>query len=253
MLRSPGQPTFLTLNSLGSRRPLAEALLAGEVPQWHWGTVMRVESGVEALGRYFTSEDVERHPSHELSRLVLEAKGDPQAAARVADIFAALAERPSWHDRSPDVVVSVPPKPSQDYDRFAPVREAIADALGARGSDAILTMRFEAEGYKSMTHEERRRANQGRFESAPLDGEHVLLIDDVLTSGGQIEACRDQLVSAGAGRVNVVALSATQNRLPEACPNCGAHLRTYRRRSDGRMFIGCPMYFRTGCPYTRDA
>jgi HAD superfamily hydrolase (TIGR01549 family) len=245
---------LLELEAIDTRRPLAEVILAGNDPRWHWGTLMRVESGVGALGRYFTPEDVDRHPSHDLSRLLLKAKEDPAAASRVAEIFAALADRPTWADARPDLVLSVPPRPGQDYDRFAVVRQALAEALGANESGDVLEMRYAVDNYKRMNHDERREANRDRFAAAALDDEHVVLIDDVLTSGGQVEACRDALLAAGAGRVDVIALAATQNRLPEACPYCGAHLRTYIRHSDGRPFIGCPSYFtQLRCPYTRDA
>jgi hypothetical protein len=81
----------------------------------------------------------------------------------------------------------------------------------------------------------------------------VLLIDDVITSGSQTDSCREKLIRVGAGNVTVLALAATQNRLPERCPYCGAYLRVYRRHRDGRLFIGCPNFFTTGCRYTRDA
>lgn len=244
---------LLDLDALDRRGPLGEVLLAGLDPIWHWGTTMRVESGVGALGRYFTPEDVDRHPQHALSRLVLEAKEDVEAARLVAEIFARLAERPSWRDARPGLVVSVPSRPGQEYDRFAAVRAALAEAIDADESGNVLEMRHEVANYKQLSHDDRRVANRDRFRASRVDGEHVVLIDDVLTSGGQVEACRDVLLAAGALRVDVIALAATQNRLPESCPYCGAHLRTYRRGSDGRPFIGCPSFFTTGCPYTRDA
>jgi hypothetical protein len=113
-------------------------------------------------------------------------------------------------------------------------------------------MLFDVPGYKRMAPDERRAANLGRFRSRPLRGESVLLIDDVITSGSQTDACREELIRAGAGSVTVLALAATQNRLPERCPRCGAILRVYYRRRDGRPFIGCSAFFRTGCGYTRD-
>jgi orotate phosphoribosyltransferase-like protein len=82
----------------------------------------------------------------------------------------------------------------------------------------------------------------------------VLLIDDVITSGGQASACREALRSAGASEVVVVGLTLTQEPLPEICPICEEGiLRVYRRGTDCRPFLGCANYFRTGCTYTRDA
>ncbi len=99
---------------------------------------------------------------------------------------------------------------------------------------------------------ERRAANVGRFSSHPLKGEIVLLVDDVITSGSQTGACRQELLHAGAGSVTILALAATQSGPPKLCPRCGAYLRTYRQGSDGRPSIGCPNFFTTGCRYRRD-
>jgi HAD superfamily hydrolase (TIGR01549 family) len=234
-------------------RPLAEVVLNGLVPSWHWGTLMCLEQAVLACGRYFTPEDVDRHPGHALSTLVLQAKDDEAAARRVGEVLSVLREHPSWRRQPPALVVSVPPRPDQDFDRFAVVRAALAAALKTRDGAGVLSMLFDVPGYKQLTPDERRAVNIRRFSSRPLNGESVLLIDDVITSGSQTDGCREELMRAGAGSVTVLALAATQNRLPERCPRCGASLRVYRRRSDGRPFIGCPNFFRTGCGYTRDA
>src|ERR671924_445294 len=222
-------------------------------PKWHWGTVMRLEQGLSALGRYLTPEDIERFPSHALSHLVLDAKNDAAKAEQVAEIFARLEERPSWRTEKPDLVVSVPPAPGSDFDRFLPVRAALAAALDAGDGGGMLTMNFAVDDYKRQAHEVRRALNAGRFSAAAIDGARVLLIDDVLTSGGQVEACREALLNAGAKTVAVVALAATQDRLPEGCPLCGGRLRIYHRGRDGQPFVGCPNYFTpVRCPYTRD-
>jgi phosphoglycolate phosphatase-like HAD superfamily hydrolase/pyrimidine operon attenuation protein/uracil phosphoribosyltransferase len=237
---------------LPSMGPLAEVLLAGGTPAWHWGTLMRLEPGVLACGRYFTPEDVTRHPGHALSALILRAKDDAEGARWVAEILSHLGERPSWRQDPPELIVSVPPRPGQDFDRFAPVRAQLAQATGARDGAGVLSMLFHVPDYKRMGPDDRRASNRDRFRSGPLHGETVILVDDVITSGGQTGSCREQLMRAGARSVTILALAATQNRLPESCPNCGAHLRIYRRHRDGRPFVGCPNYFTTRCPYTRD-
>lgn len=227
-------------------------MLNGLAPLWHWGTLMHLEQAVLACGRYFTPQDVDRHPGHALSMLVLQAKDDEAAARRVGEVLSVLREYPSRRQQT-ELVVSVPPRPDQEFDRFAVVRAALAAALKTRDGAGVLSMLFDIPGYKQLTPDERRAVNVGRFRSRPLSGENVLLIDDVITSGSQTDGCREELMRAGAGSVTVLALAATQNRLPERCPLCGAILRVYHRRSDHRPFIGCPNFFSTGCPYTRDA
>ena len=240
----------LNVGRLEFLAPLAEVVLAGAMPSWHWGTLMRLAQDVLACGRYFTPQDVDRHPGHALSALALQAKNDEEAARRVAGILSMLTD---WTPQPPALIVSVPPRPGQGFDRFAVVRATLAAALQARDGAGVLSMRFNVEDYKHLGPDERRAVNNHRFKSRSMRGESVLLIDDVITSGGQTESCRKELIGAGAGSVTVLALAATQNRLPEACPICGTYLRIYRRHVDGRPFVGCPSFFTTGCPYRRDA
>jgi hypothetical protein len=210
---------------------------------------MRLGKGIYGLGRYFPMGD-RRYPAHALSHLVLRAKDDPDAAAEVAHIFASVAENATG-GAIPQLILSVPPE-GGGYDRFALARAALADAWGARDGAGMLAMNYAVEDYKHMARDERGGQNVDRFACAPLNGERVVLIDDVLTSGGQSEACREAITAAGGGPVTVLVLSVTQDKLPEQCPVCGANLRTLRRRRDGEEFIGCSAWFRTGCPYTRN-
>jgi len=229
--------------------PFAEVIAAGGDPRAHWGSLMRVGNGTFGLGRYFPQADI-RYPGHRLSHLVLRAKSDPAAAEEVAAIFGSLAERLT-SGPIPELVLAVPPEP-EGYDRFAAARAALAEVWNARDGGGLLTMSYTVEEYKHIAREERPVRNTDRFRCAPLSGERVLLIDDVLTSGGQSEACRDAIAAAGGGPVTVLVLSVTQDKLTEACPLCGANLRTLTRRSDGREFLGCGAWRQTRCPYTRD-
>jgi phosphoglycolate phosphatase-like HAD superfamily hydrolase len=228
-------------------RPLGEVLAGDETPEVHRGSLLRLGGGRYGLGRYFNMGD-HRYPSHALSQLVISAKDDVVSAEVVARIFDFLALNATA--RPPDLVVSVPPAPGQTYDRFEQSRARLSEAWGARDGGGSLRMSFEVEGYKGMSFDERRAHNVGRFQSDELDRENVVLIDDVLTSGGQADACRDALREAGAGQVTVVALAVAQAELPELCPQCNGSLRTIYGRNG--PFVGCTNYFTTGCPYTRD-
>ncbi len=232
-------------------RLLAEAALGGHEPEWHWGTLAAVEDGLFALGRYFPTGDL-RNAETEVSPLILAAKDDPARAVDVAALFARLADNDDWSERL-DRVCSVPPKPDADYDRFAAVRADLAPRLDAADGGGSLTMLFDVPNYKHMNHDARRAANHGRFRAEGVAGETVLLIDDVVTSGGQADACRDALVAAGADEVVIVGLGLTQEAMPETCPQCGVGiLKIFRRHRDGHPFIGCGNYGTTDCSYTRD-
>lgn len=242
---------LLTLGNGERLRLAAEATLLGDAIDWHWGTVAAVEEGVFALGRYFPTNDT-RNAETELSPLILAAKNDPAKAAEVARLFALAADNPEWTHYF-DRVCSVPAKPGADYDRFAAVRADLAPRLHAEDGGDNLEMLFDVDDYKHLDHDARRAANVDRFAADDVDGETVLLIDDVVTSGGQAEACRDALIAAGAEEVVVLGLGLTQNAMPETCPQCGIGiLKIFRRHSDGHPFVGCGNWRYTGCTYTRD-
>jgi HAD superfamily hydrolase (TIGR01549 family) len=226
-----------------------EAIMAKQAPRVHWGSLMRLGDGIYGLGRYFPMGD-RRFPAHRLSHLVLRAKDDPDGAAEAAQIFRSVAEH-ATRGPKPELILSVPPE-TDGYDRLAPARAALAEVWDARDGGGLLTMRYGIENYKRFARDERASQNVGRFACARLDGERVVLIDDVLTSGGQSEACKAAIRAARGGHVTILVLSVTQDSLPEQCPDCGASLRTYRRHRDGHEFIGCTAFFVSGCDYTRD-
>jgi hypothetical protein len=221
--------------------PLAEAVAAGQGVAWHWGSVMRLGSAVFGLGRYFPMSD-RRYPAHALSHLIIDSKDEPGATTRLAGVFAELGRHEMANP--PQIITSVPPAPDDERDRFDEARAALADAWGARDGDGLLVMSAEVEDYKRIPRDARAAYNRERFEiTEELAGERVLLIDDVLTSGGQSDACRDALRQAGAGGVSTMVASVTQDTLPDRCPLCGEQdggtIRTKRRQRDGHEFLGC--------------
>jgi hypothetical protein len=116
-------------------------------------------------------------------------------------------------------------------------------------------MRFDVPDYKSLPRVDRAAANRNRFEATKeLNGERAILIDDVLTSGGQAEACREVLVAAGAGAVTILTLAVAQDPIVqyEPCRVCGASMRVRTNRRTGEKFLGCSNWARTGCTHTRD-
>ena len=75
----------------------------------------------------------------------------------------------------------------------------------------------------------------------------MLLLDDVITSGGQTNDCRRAMLANGARRVTVLAFAVTQDRLRRECPECGGLLRMVT--SGYKPFIGCSNFYPLGCRY----
>jgi hypothetical protein len=229
----------------GRRQAFAEATLAGEEPLWHWGSLVRLGGGVYCAGRYFTTTD-RRHPDAALSRLIIEGKEDPDAAERIAEMMSRLANT-TWKGTDVDLITSVPSSPGEKYDRFGAIRAALAEATGVRQSGEVLTQLHGDDDYKSHGPEERIERARDRFDSAVLNGERVLLLDDVITSGGQTNDCRRAMLAKGAEEVIVLAFAVTQDRLHRECPQCGGLLRLVT--SGYKPFIGCSNYGLLGCTH----
>lgn len=65
-----------------------------------------------------------------------------------------------------------------------------------------------------LTNAKRRANVQGAFEvRGRLDGKHVLLVDDVMTTGATASACARALKRAGAARVTLLTLARTDRRM----------------------------------------
>jgi hypothetical protein len=224
--------------------PIAEVLAEGGEPVLHWGSVIEVNEGVFAAGRYFSSTD-RRLARHKLSGLIVKAKANRGPAARLGEILAEAAWAPGLP--SADLVVSVPGRADAGFDRFEVARAAIAASMGAKDGAGALVMVRECENYIDLDRDQRRTVNHGRFSATRgFDGETVLLIDDVITSGSQTRACQRELLSAGAGAVWTLVAAASQDPLQRRCPSCDQGV---MRRVFGRSgaFYACSRF---NCKHT---
>lgn len=153
--------------------------------------------GVLALGRY----------DGRLASAVRALKF--QGVTRLAEPFAAelvaQVRRRGWH---PSAVTSVPLHPSRQrergYNQAELVARACARQLGVPWLELLCRPRSTAQQARLATH--RRAANTGSA-FAPAVGapkvmpSRILLLDDVLTTGATLEACRRVLLASGADRV----------------------------------------------------
>ena len=106
-----------------------------------------------------------------------------------------------------DVVVPVPLHGSSERERGynqsdLMARVVAADADLPFGRRALRRLRKTAPQISMAGYEQRRRNIEGAFECVQdLEGERVLLIDDVVTTGSTMSACAEALKAAGARSV----------------------------------------------------
>jgi len=129
----------------------------------------------------------------------------PQMALPLAQFMArAIPNLPDY-----DTVVPVPLDRrrlfSRGYNQAAELARLIAQAGGVAFDPLSLKRTKKAGRQVGRSRSARMRAVQGAFVAdARIQGQSVLLVDDVLTTGSTAHACAKALLAAGAKRVDVV-------------------------------------------------
>lgn len=224
----------------------------------------RSEDQLVVLGRYFPSSDA-RHLKHPLTQRILAAKRwrEPIVIGLLWMPLKALVQSDGV-----DIITRVPPKPSDGRDRLAElVQEACAwgderipeDALVSRFKPELLKCIKDYPPQKTITGGKSAREDnvKGAFRCrSRIDGKHVLLVDDVVTSGATAAECARMLHQAGAQRVTVLAIGKDQKIITGfpgdqtlECPKCESVLYFKPKMWDQSYegFWGCSTYRTLRC------
>ena len=99
----------------------------------------------------------------------------------------------------------------RQFNQAALLAHEVARLTGIATDPLILTKPRTTRPQVGLTREQRRQNVRGAFAVPPrrqpkIAGRHVVLLDDVITTGATAEACARALMTAGAARVDVLAL-----------------------------------------------
>lgn len=116
----------------------------------------------------------------------------------------------------PDVIVPVPLHPKRlrwrGFNQAAVLGEAVSRSWSVPLEAFVLEKSRPTQPQTELTRKERQPNVRGAFEVNPrrtVKGRHVLLVDDVYTSGATVTECTRVLLRAGARTVQVLTLGRT--------------------------------------------
>lgn len=118
-----------------------------------------------------------------------------------------------------DTVMPVPLHPLRrmyrGYNQSEHIARGVAEELGVRLDCSTLYRRRNNPSQTQLEEREKRDNVLDLFgvrDSGSVSGHHILVVDDVITSGETITACIEALLSAGDCRISVASVAASQHK-----------------------------------------
>lgn len=147
----------------------------------------------------------------------LKYRSQPELGMRLGKLLGeklALSGKPATQERAIDLIIPVPLHPKKQRSRGYNQSKMIADGISSVlhvpvGSTQLIRRR--ATGTQTKRNRYKRFENMQSVFSAPnpaeLAGKHVLLVDDVITTGATLEACGQVLLDCGLDKLSIAALA----------------------------------------------
>jgi ComF family protein len=143
----------------------------------------------------------------------LKYKGIKDIGPELGKIYG-MALSQSGFTRDIDLIIPVPLHPSKErirgFNQSYLISEGISEATGVPVGAKLLKRKLKTETQTRNSRYDRWKNVEGSFSvEDPLSvrGKHILLIDDVITTGSTIESCATELLKTEGVRVSVVALA----------------------------------------------
>lgn len=124
-----------------------------------------------------------------------------------------ILSSPLFH--SPDIIIPVPihtkKQVSRGYNQSTIFGKAIEKIIHVPCKDNILTKKKETKSQTGKSRTDRIQNVSDVFEmknAQSVSNKHVLLVDDVVTTGATLEACCLEIIKAGASKISIVSIAA---------------------------------------------
>jgi ComF family protein len=188
-----------------------------ELPETGYGDIADNETALRFAGRvpyehatslaYFTNDGLLQHLVHGLKY-----KGKKETGYYLGKRLGYSLQKTDWAGTA-DLIIPVPlhaaKKASRGYNQSMLVAEGLGSVLNIPASDNLLERVRNTDSQTRKTRNERvtNRADAFRVNnSGRLKGKHILLCDDVLTTGATLEACALALLKEGSIKISILTI-----------------------------------------------
>lgn len=175
------------------------------VEQLFWGRC-RIEKA--AAFSYYTKGSRIRKLIH-----ALKYKGIKEVGTELGVIYGIALKNSGFTDEI-DFIIPVPLHPSKErkrgFNQSSVICEGISAATGLKVDINSLVRPVKTQTQTKRSRYERWTNVEGIFtvpDTEKIKGKHILLVDDVITTGSTIEACVNELAKVEEVRISVVALA----------------------------------------------
>lgn len=199
-------------------------------------------------GRYFNRED-KRHKYHQLSNRLLNFKKEPiKQEVLFTAIYKKMVEFINNEIINIDCITRIPPRPNASDDRFKNIIvELCKDGHYLNCCDNLVCLK-DFKKQKFLNSEDREKNIKDAFKVLNIDfkNKHVVILDDILTSGATSREAARVVYEKGAMRVSIVVIAINQyNNIslnqylkPINC-NCGGEQILKINGKNNAGFFGC--------------
>ncbi|MBL0046915.1 MAG: ComF family protein [Bacteroidetes bacterium] len=180
-----------------------------EVSKLFWG---RVEIQSACAFYYFKKQSKVQNLLHQLKY-----KGQKQVGVKLGSLYGVeLKQDKKFEDIN--LIIPVPLHPDKEkkrgYNQSEMFAIGLSQTMQAPAESSLLIRNFASETQTKKSKYNRWENVKSIFEvtdSEKLKGKHILLVDDVITTGATIEACAQHLLSVPGTRVSIAAIACSIN------------------------------------------
>jgi ComF family protein len=150
---------------------------------------------------------------HGLRESVLSLKRQPHVASHLVNLILGAAQREPLNNATRIIPVPLHENRRRErgFNQASVIAEALSKQLQLPVDEATLSRPVASDKYRAgLDPKARRDTVTGVFEvryPKLIEGESILLVDDVFTTGATVNSCAEVLLASGAGNVFVLTIA----------------------------------------------